>query len=159
MVVTDTAPAPEGTGAVSLHLKSVFGLDLSCVCSEPFSLLIVKVWRNFLINSLVVIIEHFLFFCCHDFRIDGVKVHRDVSDRFKVHELSVFVFLTFACEKLVLQTDTVASFDVDTRFVCDDHTFLKRLNLACAELPSESCRAFVNVQKVSNAVSCSMVEV
>ena len=107
----------------------------------------------------MIIVEHFLFFCCHHIRVDGIEIHRNKSDWLEIHELAVLVLLAFTSEKFVLQTDTVASFNIDTRLVCDNHAFFKWLDFTCAELPSETCRTFVDVQKVSDSVTGSVIEV
>ena len=73
----------------------------------------------------MVIIQQLDIFLCHILRIDTVEVDRNHGDELKAHELAIHILFCFAAEHQVLSTDTVTSFNVDTRFVRGQHTFLE----------------------------------
>ena len=121
--------------------------------SQPLFFLVVQIRRNFLIYFLMVIIQKLFVFFRHNIRIDSVQVHGDVGNGFKIHELAILILFPIAGQKLILQTDTVGAFNVDTRLVRDNHACFKRLNLTGPEGPAESGGALVDVQQITHAVS------
>ena len=133
--------------------------DFSSVLSEPLCLLLVEVWCQSLEYLLVVVVQKLLVLACHDIRIDSIEVHWDKCDSIEVHELSVLVELTLAAEKLVLKTDTMRSCYVNSRLVIDYHSLVENLSLTLSVLPSEACRTRVDVEEISYAVACTVVEV
>ena len=48
-------------------------------------------------------------------------------------------------------------FNIDARLIRYDHAFLKGLRLAGPILPAKACRSFMNIQKISNAMSGSVI--
>ena len=82
-------------------------------------------FKNLLIHFFVVIVQQLDIFLCHILRIDTVEVDRNHGDELKAHELAIHILFCFAAEHQVLSTDTVTSFNVDTRFVRGQHTFLE----------------------------------
>ena len=73
----------------------------------------------------MVIIQQLDIFLRHILRIDTVEVDRNHGNELKAHELAIHVLFCFAAEHEVLGTDTVASFDIDTRFIGSKHALLK----------------------------------
>ena len=107
----------------------------------------------------MISIQTFLVFCIHDIRIDRIQVKWHISNRFKIQEFSILILLAFTDKQFIFQTHTVRSFDVDSRFIRNDHTWLECIRLTGSVSITETCRSLVDVQKISNPMSCSVIEV
>ena len=67
--------------------------------------------------------------------------------------------MTFSYQKFVLCTDSVAAFDIDTRFVCDDKSGHQRSLLFFTDCAAESAGSFVDVHQISDIMSGTVVKV
>ena len=94
-------------------------LNTSGINLQPLPFLITKMRSNDLINLFMILIQLLTFLICQHFRNDRIQIDRNICDRFKVQELSIFILRTFSYEKFILGTNTVASLDIDNRFVCN----------------------------------------
>ena len=103
----------------------------------------------------MIIIQGLAFFFGHIFRIHTVQINWRISDRFKIHKLPITVLYTFAADQLVLSANTVASFNINTRFIGGNHSLFEYSAIPPFRhnLPAETIGSLVHVEQISDAVA------
>ncbi len=91
--------------------------------------------------------------------VNRVKVYWRAGQRFKIHELAVFVLFALAADNKVLGTDTVAAFNLTARRVAGYHARFIYAGIYPLRhhLPAEAVGAFVHVQQIAHAVACAVL--
>ena len=106
----------------------------------------------------MVCIQCFLFTFFHSRRIDTVKVNGHIGQILKVHELTISVLLTLPAEQLIFCTDAMASFYINTGFICRHHSLFKLPVIITAGklLIPEAVWSFMDIQKITYPVTGSV---
>ena len=92
-------------------------LDCSRRMSQPLLLFLRKMGRDCLIDGVMIFIEPCALLFGHLGRVHCIQIPWDQGQDLELQELTVLILRSFYAEKLVLQTDAILSFQVNTRFV------------------------------------------
>ena len=138
---------------MSINQYDFFTHTKSPLCT----LIIIQIRRYFFPYHFMICIQHFFLTAGHLIRIDSIPIDRSISNIFKLHELTIFVFLCFHADQLILGTDAVLTFQIYTRLVRSDHTLFQSAAVIalCNDSPTEAVRSLMYIQDMSDTMSGS----
>ena len=97
----------------------------------------------------------------HQRYVDRVQIDRNPGQIFKFHELTKFILHILHTEHQILRPDAKFSFQIKTRLIRGNHTFLQNRIFSgrCEQPPSDGIRALMHTAQIADAMPCSVIEI